>query len=109
MSRRGGIAEHTEVLEFLTSVMRRTAEDEMLVQNKHKTAWTDDDGNKINDEETVIQTYSVRPKLSDAMSAADKLHKYYSQKTAGDENAGYGVVVLPEINTAEEKERDDEK
>ena len=108
MRSKGDIAEHTEVLEFLTSVMRRTAKEDVFIQNKHKVSWTDDEGNKINDEETVIQTYTMRPKLSDAMSAADKLHKYYCQQDTDETDAGYGIVILPEVNKPEMDERRDE-
>lgn len=92
------IADHSEVLRFLTAVMRRSIREEMIVQNKHKISWTDEDGNKINDEETVIKKISVKPKLTDAMSAADKLHKYFCQASDDkNEDDSCGIVILPEI------------
>lgn len=43
-------------------------------------------------------------KLSDAMSAADKLHKYFQQKKEIDEEKANltGVVILPSIREKEE-------
>lgn len=66
MPRQRKIATHTEVLEFLTAVMRRDMDESV--------------------------------KLSDAMSAADKLHKYYMQENDEKKDAKLtGVVILPEI------------
>lgn len=66
MPRQRKIATHTEVLEFLTAVMRRDMDESI--------------------------------KLSDAMSAADKLHKYYMQENDEKKDAKLtGVVILPEI------------
>ena len=76
----GMIATHEEVLMFLTAVMS-----------------TDEQGNKINEERTVLNSIPQRVKLTDAMTAADKLHKYYMQKTTEDESAETGIVILPEI------------
>ena len=104
-NKRGSIADHTEVLEFFTAVMRRTAEDEITVQNKRKITRTGENGDKINDEETEIRTFITKPKLSDAMTAADKLHRYYCQKAEEDNTGETGVVILPEIN----KEGSDKK
>lgn len=93
----GMIATHEEVLMFLTAVMRREAYDEVTVQNKEKLTRTDEQGNKINEERTVLNSIPQRVKLTDAMTAADKLHKYYMQKTTEDESAETGIVILPEI------------
>ncbi|MGN0162271.1 MAG: hypothetical protein ACI4EA_01640 [Candidatus Ornithomonoglobus sp.] len=77
MSRQRRIATHTEVLEFLTDVMRRDIEDGV--------------------------------KLSDAMSAADKLHKYYMQEKDNEKDTRRtGVVILPEIKNADGKEENEE-
>ena len=66
MGRKRKIATQSEVLEFLTSIMRRT-----------------EDG-------------SI--KLSDAMSAADKLYGYLKEDTEKKENEKEtGVVLLPEV------------
>ncbi len=74
MPRQRKIATHTEVLEFLTDVMRRDMEDDV--------------------------------KLSDAMSAADKLHKYYMQeKDSGKDTRQTGVVILPAIKNETEEEK----
>lgn len=44
-------------------------------------------------------------KLSDAMSAADKLHKYFQQKKEESEEKNItGVVILPPIKEKEENE-----
>lgn len=72
MPRPRRIATHTEVLEFLTDVMRREAEESV--------------------------------KLSDAMSAADKLHKYYMQEKEEDRQKLTGVVILPQIREEDENE-----
>lgn len=67
MGRKRKIATQSEVLEFLTSVMRRT------------------DGEGI--------------KLSDAMSAADKLYRYLKEDAASSENEKEtGVVILPQAS-----------
>lgn len=93
----GRIATHEEVLMFLTDVMRRDTYDEVTVQSKEKLTRTDENGNKINEERTVLSSVPQRVKLSDAMSAADKLHKYYMQKTEADDEGETGIVILPEI------------
>lgn len=93
----GRIATHEEVLMFLTDIMRREAYDEAVVQSKEKLTRTDEHGNKINEERTVLTSVPQKVKLSDAMSAADKLHKYYMQVTAEDEESETGIVILPEI------------
>lgn len=93
----GRIATHEEVLMFLTDVMRREAYDEVTVQSKEKLTRTDESGNKINEERTVLSSVPQRVKLSDAMTAADKLHKYYMQKTEADDEGETGIVILPEI------------
>lgn len=45
-------------------------------------------------------------KLSDAMSAADKLHKYFREKKeeATEKSSMTGIVILPQIKEKEEKE-----
>ncbi|MGN1115658.1 MAG: hypothetical protein ACI4TH_03745 [Candidatus Ornithomonoglobus sp.] len=75
MPRQRKIATHTEVLEFLTDVMRRDIEEGV--------------------------------KLSDAMSAADKLHKYYMQEKDNEKDMRQtGVVILPAVK---DEEKEDEK
>lgn len=72
MTQQRKIASHTEVLEFLTGVMRRDIEDGI--------------------------------KLSDAMSAADKLHKFHMQereKKRDSDERFTGIVILPEIKEDE--------
>ncbi|MDD6763042.1 MAG: hypothetical protein PUD92_05345 [Clostridiales bacterium] len=77
MARQRRIASHTEVLEFLTDVMRRDIEDGV--------------------------------KLTDAMSAADKLHKYYMQEKDNEKDVRQtGVVILPDIRIEDKKEEDEE-
>ena len=71
MGRKRKIATQSEVLEFLTSVMRRT-------------------------DDTSI-------KLSDAMSAADKLYRYLKEDAAKEESEKQsGVVILPQIASAQQ-------
>lgn len=44
-------------------------------------------------------------KLSDAMNAADKLHKYHQQKKEKSEDKEIsGIVILPEVKKKEETE-----
>ena len=91
------VATQDEILEFLTAIMRRTVSDEIVVQNKRKLTTEDEFGNKVKELQTIPERHSVPIKLSDAMSAAEKLNKYYSQLSSGDDNEDYGVVFLPEI------------
>lgn len=73
MARQRRIATHTEVLEFLTDVMRMDIEEGV--------------------------------KLSDAMSAADKLHKYYMQEKDNEKDMRQtGVVILPAVKDDEKEE-----
>ena len=91
------VATQEEILEFLTAVMRRDITDEVVVNNKKKFTTEDEFGNKVNEEVTIPEKHSVPIKLSDAMSAAEKLNKYYSQQMFDEEKEEYGVVFLPEV------------
>lgn len=91
------VATQDEILQFYTAIMRREVFDELALQNKEKTTRTDDDGNKVNEEKTFITTVPQRVKLSDAISAADKLHRYYMSKQEQAEDTNSGIVILPEV------------
>lgn len=91
------VATQEEILEFLTSIMRRDIMDEVVIQNKKKFTTEDELGNKVNEEQTIPEKHSVPIKLSDAMSAAEKLNKYYSQLNDDEDDEEYGVVFLPEV------------
>ena len=100
----GPAATHDEVLAFLSSVMRGTARDTIVIQNKRKIQYTESDGSKINDEETMLEFASVPPRLSEAMAAADKLHRYYASLGTDEEEGACGIVILPKIElTADEQ------
>lgn len=91
------VATQDEILEFLTAVMRRTITDEIVVNNKKKFTTEDEYGNKVNEELIIPEKYSVPIKLSDAMSAAEKLNKYYSQQISDEDDEEYGIIFLPEV------------
>ncbi len=65
MGRKPKIATETEVLTFLTDVMRRDTPEDV--------------------------------KISEAMTAADKLIKYYKDNVSDNDKKETGVVILPEI------------
>lgn len=65
MGRKPKIATETEVLTFLTDVMRRDTPEDV--------------------------------KISEAMTAADKLIKYYKDNVSEDDKKETGIVILPEI------------
>lgn len=67
MGRKPKIATETEVLTFLTDVMRRDTPEDV--------------------------------KISEAMTAADKLIKYYKDNVSDNDKKETGVVILPEIKS----------
>lgn len=67
MGRKPKIATETEVLTFLTDVMRRDTPEDV--------------------------------KISEAMTAADKLIKYLKDTTAESDKKETGVVILPEVKS----------
>lgn len=91
------VATQDEILEFLTAVMRRDITEEIVVQNKRKFTTEDEFGNKVNEEQIIPEKIAVPIKVSEAMSAADKLNKYYSQLNDNEDEDEYGVIFLPEV------------
>lgn len=67
MGRKPKIATETEVLVFLTDVMRRSTPEDV--------------------------------KISEAMTAADKLIKYYKDNVSDNDKKETGVVILPEVKS----------
>lgn len=68
---------------------------------------------KIATEEEVLQFFTAvmrrkdkdATKLSDAISAADKLYRHFREvKDVSDTDRECGVVILPQINDSTEKE-----
>lgn len=93
------IASQDEILRFYTAIMRREMVDDILLQNKEKMTRIDEDGNKVNVEKIIVSTSPQRVKLSEAISAADKLHRYYTSRQEEKDDNNSGIVILPEIKT----------
>lgn len=95
------VADHDEILAFFSAVMRGEAKDLLIVQNKRKRQYTAENGDKITDEETQLETFTVPVKLSDSINAANTLHKYYTGLGSEDDENVSGIVILPSIQTDE--------
>lgn len=96
------IAKQDEVLQRLTSTLRREDAEHIVVTVKEKKSYIDDNGNRVTEEREIPEVVEVPAKLSDVNKAAELLGKYYvlwTERTKIDGNQN--IVIVDDIPEGE--------
>lgn len=101
------IADLEEVLVTLTSVMRRETPDEVVNVITQEENNYDGRAKSQHKSGKVVKT-EVKTKVSDVLTAADKLLKYHTAGAQNDDGEAGGVVLLPEIDIEHISEAEEE-
>lgn len=101
------IADLEEVLVTLTSVMRRETPDEVVNVITQEENNYDGRAKSQRKSGKVVKT-EVKTKVSDVLTAADKLLKYHTAGAQNDDGEAGGVVLLPEIDIEHISEAEEE-
>jgi phage terminase small subunit len=79
--RESEIADETEVLLFLTKVMRRLETESVVVTVRNRKSYTDDKGNKVTEDTETPTVVEIPSRLMDANKGAELLGKKYKSWT----------------------------
>jgi len=88
------IADATEVMEYLTSVMRREHQETVVVTTKTHKSWYDEHGKKQILDEEEPQCVEIPARLMDANKAAELLGKRYALFSDKVQHSGNVPVVI---------------
>ncbi len=72
------VANRDEVLAQLTRILRREESDSVILTDKRKERWMDEDGHTHMVEQSDSRVVQAPPKLADVNKAAELLGRYYS-------------------------------
>lgn len=88
------IADATEVLETLTTVLRREAHENVVVTVKKKRSYYDDNGKKVTEEQEEGLVVEIPTRISDVNKAGELLARKYGLLNDGqDSNVPVTVVI----------------
>lgn len=93
------VADKQEILETLSRIMRREETEDTVVKLREETKTTEEDGRTYVDRGERVEIVKVRPRLSDALRAAELLGKQYGMFSERVE----GSITLPLVVCGEEK------
>lgn len=93
------IADAQEVLETLSRIMRREETEDTVVKLREETKTTEEDGRTYVDRGERVEIVRTRPRLCDAIRAAELLGKRYGMFGERVE----GSITLPLMFVGEEK------
>lgn len=88
------VADATEVLETLTSILRRESLESVVITVKTKRSWYDENGKKVTEEREEGQVVEIPTRNSDVNKAAELLGKRYSLYTEKVSMDGAVPVVM---------------
>jgi len=97
------IADATEVMEYLTSVMRRESREYIVVTVKSRVSYYDDNGNKRIEDKEEPTLVEIPAKLVDANKAAELLGKRYNMFTDRLDITGGSITVVVEHDYGEDR------
>ena len=93
------VATEGEVLEMLTKIMRREETEDTVVKLRREVKTTGDGGKPCVEKEEYFEVVTLRPKLSDAIRAAELIGKSYGIFSERVE----GSIALPVIFCGEDE------